>query len=431
MFNDNFTRFRDFGHVHNSYYQKVNELASLKNSFINTEQDINIVFSSAVEDDFVIYKDRQKIGSSDINNATKIYFDTHFTTINGESIFLKFEPNNNKGLQPWFCVGIIHGKEIKFDIATDPGELLMTWAYLNDWRQTVQKLRDMALPEKWYYGSEDNNNDILWNYLRFTFSKLWRESKVMETNNYAAFNTGLVDERFEYIYAMFVPNPSGQSEWRFKGFCVEAEEELGKDLIRFFNPLPRPATYFRSINDMVYMIDSDRSLRDQAPRPDYRHIIIENTQRLPMDFLIKQCYDYPDIMTLIDDVQKKQIRDERLSIWSNISKAIDINKEVFKRIKDRISEAIDLAVKRVAWNYKTAIPMYYPKGGKMTLLLPLSLNKESVVDVALVVESTGSGNYLGHTIIELDWAYNNSRLVCKPLSDWLTPELIQINNQLS
>ena len=27
-------------------------------------------------------------------------------------------------------------------------------------------------------------------------------------------------------------------------------------------------------------------------------------------------------------------------------------------------------------------------------------------------------------MLPLDWAYNNARLVCRPLSDWLDPEMI-------
>ncbi|MCH8297896.1 MAG: DUF3825 domain-containing protein [Chloroflexi bacterium] len=44
--------------------------------------------------------------------------------------------------------------------------------------------------------------------------------------------------------------------------------------------------------------------------------------------------------------------------------------------------------------------------------------------MALPVEKTISGNYLGHTVLPLDWAYKNARLICRPDSDWLVPETI-------
>jgi hypothetical protein len=84
-----------------------------------------------------------------------------------------------------------------------------------------------------------------------------------------------------------------------------------------------------------------------------------------------------------------------------------------------------LALKRIDWNFKTAIPIYFPTGNKMSLLLPLSLVDDEKVDISLVVEKVASGNYLGHTILPLDWAYSNARLVCRPDSDWLVATDIQ------
>ena len=91
---------------------------------------------------------------------------------------------------------------------------------------------------------------------------------------------------------------------------------------------------------------------------------------------------------------------------------------------NRMEDALDLALKRVRLHDKTAIPQYYPTLDQMSLLLPLALVSDEETDLALVVEKTRSGNYLGHTVLPLDWAYNNARLVCRPLSDWLSPERI-------
>jgi uncharacterized protein DUF3825 len=44
------------------------------------------------------------------------------------------------------------------------------------------------------------------------------------------------------------------------------------------------------------------------------------------------------------------------------------------------------------------------------------------VDLALAVEKTISGSYIGHTVLSLDWAYTNARLICRPDSDWLSPQ---------
>lgn len=84
-----------------------------------------------------------------------------------------------------------------------------------------------------------------------------------------------------------------------------------------------------------------------------------------------------------------------------------------------------MAEKRIRWNFKTAIPQYYPRFNLMSLLLPVALINDEVVDIALVVTKNPSGSYLGRTILPLDWAYMNARLVCRPDSDWLVPQRVQ------
>jgi hypothetical protein len=62
----------------------------------------------------------------------------------------------------------------------------------------------------------------------------------------------------------------------------------------------------------------------------------------------------------------------------------------------------------------------------MSLLLPLSLIDDELIDLALVTEKTKSGSYLGHTILPLGWAYSNARLITRPDSDWLVAEKIEM-----
>ena len=83
------------------------------------------------------------------------------------------------------------------------------------------------------------------------------------------------------------------------------------------------------------------------------------------------------------------------------------------------------------WNYKTAIPIYYPRTNSISLLLPLCLtNEENVADVALVIEKLNNGNYQGQTILTLDMAYQDARLICRPNSEWLTPDLLLVNENI-
>lgn len=54
----------------------------------------------------------------------------------------------------------------------------------------------------------------------------------------------------------------------------------------------------------------------------------------------------------------------------------------------------------------------------MSLLLPLDLTDNERPDVALVVELVESGAYIGQTILTMEMAYNNARLISRPDSDW-------------
>ena len=58
-------------------------------------------------------------------------------------------------------------------------------------------------------------------------------------------------------------------------------------------------------------------------------------------------------------------------------------------------------------------------------MLPLSLCENGRADVALVVELTRSGNYQGQTILTLQQAYVDARLLCQPNSVWLDAQDIE------
>ena len=115
---------------------------------------------------------------------------------------------------------------------------------------------------------------------------------------------------------------------------------------------------------------------------------------------------------------------EHLACRRNRERECEQDNRTYRRIINRVKDAVDLSIKRVSWNFKTAIPQYYPRVARLQLLLPLCLVSDERVDLALAVEKTPSGSYLGHTVLPLDWAYTNARLICRPGSDWLTPKEI-------
>lgn len=297
-----------------------------------------------------------------------------------------------------------------------PGNELIGWAYLVHIPTMLGQLAAMAQPEEWTLpGGAEDEYGILMNYLKYTFVRLRREGKVLEDfeNGVAAFNTGLVDRRFEPIHAFFEPNVTGQyaQRWRLQGFCIAGEDMLGKRLVAAFNPLPEPPVYFRSLHDMFYDIGASE------PVMDYEHILLENVDRLPREYLLEYCNGGE----LEDFIRKTPyelgISADRYN--EDLAARIRADMRFYRRLIGRFRESVGIAIKRVRWNYKTAIPMYFPTRNIMSLLLPLALVDDDQADVALVVERLDNGNYLGHTILTLQMAYNNARLVCRLESDWL------------
>ena len=310
-----------------------------------------------------------------------------------------------------------------------PNEDTWLFSWASNITPQLSDLVDLALEEKWCYGEPKDENDlpILRNYLAYTFKRLSYEKKIMfrtdpeRDEEYAAFNTGLVDRKYEYIYALFKKNTRyPRPYWYLLAFVVPGEDK-GKTLVSLFNPLPERANYFENkIENMLY----DTTTGELSC--DYVHIILERTYRLPMEFLEDNC---PQSFLTIDGVTLEEVyhgpNDERKrTYFAKLAEQIKNDTRILNRLKNRIEDAVDLALKRVEWNYKTAIPMYFPKRQRGSLLLPLALVDEEHVDLALVVERQISGSYQGQTILPLDMAYTNSRLVTRPDSDWLKTDLI-------
>lgn len=298
-------------------------------------------------------------------------------------------------------------------------QYLFDWAYVGYVPNCLSELQGLALPgERWEFRNTPPDparpSPILYSYLVQTFARLVLETKVRLTadHSFAAFNTGLVDRRYEPIHALFVPN-DGRAPWQLAGFCIAGEGVHGQNLVRSFAPLPASAHYFTDPKELLYNVAAG------PPSLDWAHIILDRIDRYPREFIEDnrpKDFDCKDPAGLADD--------ERVEYYAALRSAIVADDRTYRRIMNRLSDAVDLSIKRVAWNFKTAIPTYYPRVRRLQLLLPLCLVSDEHVDLALAVEKTSSGSYLGHTVLSLDWAYKNARLVCRPDSDWLTPDEI-------
>lgn len=309
-----------------------------------------------------------------------------------------------------------------------PGKALERFGYLGTWQEFLATLADLALDEPWDFsgaGLDANTRkfDILHNYIRYTFYRLTLEDKVgfSSDEDFAVFNTGLVDKHYEDIYACFEPSDSEKPEearypWSFSGFCTAGTGRLGKRLVRELNPLPQPASYLERKEDLLFDLDREVVC-------DVHHIVVDNVHRLPVNFLRDELASSQECLGILAGIEELSdgARGER---FERLRAVIESDTRLFNRLSTSINAAIDVAKRQVRWNYKTAVPAYYPRTNSMNLLLPLILTDSPAPDVALVVELQKSGNYQGQTIVTMAQAYRDARLLCRPYIDWLSPASI-------
>ena len=239
-----------------------------------------------------------------------------------------------------------------------------------DFNARLDELASLAMAEKWDYNNSPigEGHPILFNYIHHTFNRLQAEDNILEESDKCIFNTGLVTANQEGIFAYFEPNKrqGATIPWYFVGWRKESH----RDLLNF-TILPETANYFVNPTELIY--DTRCELRVNTD-----HIITDNISR------------FPDGMKEMDAYQ----------------------------LGNLLQGTINDAKKRVKRNYKTAIPQYF--NGKLQLLLPLCLQSKGNADLALVVEKENN-IYRASTILTLDMAVNNARLIAKPDDEWLRP----------
>lgn len=355
--------------------------------------------------------DKAKRNDDITENNGSYSFELNTRSLIGKELQASITLSGFDGKLPWALnyVGLNNEK---------PGKALEKFAYLGPWKLFLQQLKEKALPEIWDFKGSRPYYTILKNYIQYTFYHLKLEDKICisDDGKLAAFNTGLVDDHYEDIYACFVPNDERfEIKWRFDSFCTATSKGMGKQLVNKFNPLPQPASYFSRKEDLLFDLEKELI-------PATEHIIYDNISRLPLEFLKQQLYDCTPAIEIIDAIEKEKSYAKKNSLYEALLELLDENSRLHNRINYRIKEAIDLARKKVRWNFKTALPCYFPTRNVMSLMIPLSLVDDSRADVALVVELTPSGNYQGQTILTLQQAYIDSRLICRPNSEWLNTD---------
>lgn len=307
----------------------------------------------------------------------------------GEDVFFKIRKKDDETEEAFNC-NQLDSRQLffrYFNFSSLPG----------GFTEAINKLAEISSKEEdadWNYTHETSefSNPVLYNYLRHTLLRLVeqhndflgekRPAKYHVEHSYILeklqkgrylFNTGLQTNYGEDIFAYFEEDVQKISKWIFVDFFIDSDNKLFN---MFADNRPELATYLDNPLDFVF----DARL---TVKPDVKHILDTNYDRLPADIKGKSVKELGDLL------------------------------------RDRTRDA----EKKVKRNYRMAIPQFYD--GYVQLLLPLCLSASDKVDRALVVERRVSEDdepfYRGNTILTLSQAYNNARLISPQDRVWLLP----------
>lgn len=309
------------------------------------------------------------------------------------------EKNKIQNRQPWCLTSITNDDD---DFIS-----LKKFAWLGDEAKFLQDIANLALEEKWTYkglpGVVETNN-VLQKYLNALFVYLYDNGLVEESEDgkLAAFNTGLVDKTYDDIYVIFRKNlRPNQMKWEYD-CCTTKRQTAGKKLLHEFSKDPQRAK-FSEVADLFLVPGNVTS--------DFQHIFMDNFDRIPLDFVKRELAGVPEFVEFLRN--HSDIYEIRDFIYNS--------QECISRISEAFERTVEQSKKRWNWNYKTAVPMYFPTKKKIQFLLPLYFSRNAnKLEGALVIEKTSRDHeYSGVTILTPSMAYLDARLLCRPDSDWL------------
>ena len=313
---------------------------------------------------------------------------------------------------------------------------LQEFAWLGNYHAFLQQLADLAEPEMWSFQGRDDLS-ILNNYITYTFARLKQQDKVYidPAGRFAAFNTGLMSRIYgEDLMAYFVPNnvPDRQ-KWRFSTFCSTLDEARNDAAQRSAAIALAPVRSKLSL--ATYFTDVCFETRfDPGCELDYQffHIVGDNIGRFPLEFLRRHCNDFPRSRALLAQAEAESDPNRRQHIFKELGRAVtDLDdadmSALFYDLRIQFEAAVNRTLELARRDYKVGVPCFFPTTGKLSMLLPISFSarRNAKPCLALVAERLDNGMYVGRTVLTMDMAYKDSRLLCRPSGEWLRPAEIQ------
>lgn len=247
------------------------------------------------------------------------------------------------------------------------------------WETPYEHLARLAKDEEWHFNRAEFKTKykqqfpILTSYLNYTFLRAQELNLISYSTDgdKACFNTGLQTRDEKDIFALFFRN-KGATQYKAPDWTLYTFVDSYSTKLSPYKPLPDLPTYISDHSDLVFDTTLDIEI-------NYEHIIDQNKERLPAVLQTNRRLAMTALGGSIESLKSKVLR-----------------------------------------NYKVAIPHWYE--AKIQLLLPLNLTDDNNADVALVVDKDKVRNiYRATTILTMDLAYIDARLITRPDRDWLNP----------
>ena len=329
------------------------------------------------------------------------FFPLRFLNQQGEKLYALVRKSDSKTPYRYYLNYIGPDKD-------KPKEYLRNMVHFNDLEKDIKALAQLARKEDWCYHNSKDHYIILKIYLQYTFYRLVTQKKIKvdEKSGFACFNTGLVTNDYEPIYAVLLKNQdkSIKEDYLFQGFSIAGIQGYGKIIVEHFSPLPEKATYFDDPN--VLYLPPDVEIHSDIP-----HILKDNLDRFPLNYLEKLSAPFEDIHKVILQIKKEKNDTKIERLYNTLSEKVQKSDLFLALIKTALEMAIRRGIRMIRYDNHLLLPTFFPTRNVFSLLLPLSFESDDKVDAVLILEKTQSGNYQGQTILTLKQSYVNSRLI--------------------
>ena len=374
---------------------------------------------------FMKAKNENRLGRFDANSKAETsfsYFSLDITSKHNQKLWVKMIKNSNSfTLHEWFGAFIMPEPDLTDEMLNkwllSSGKFAMgkiIFEKSEERTKFLTVLAERAVEEKWDWPDSKKALPymVLQSYVDHTYRRLCNEDSLTEDEkdkkikiigDKLYFNSGLLDRlSFKDI---FICGKINNIEPEFDVFgripCRVIEKlSLCTDAPFSKDSAPKMASY--SDRGKEFWFDADLFASDGGCILNDKHIFYDGIEkeRLPKYFEEYKSCKYNE----------------------------DALEKLTSRIRDDFETALRNAKKLALRNHRLVLPMFYPEIEKITFLLPIYLESrrlekpDCVLALGLFEEFDGviGRHYRGTTILTLEMAFNNSRLVSSRDVFWLS-----------